>query len=62
MLKNILKLDGAEGLSKKEQLNIIGATGRTPPHQTACIWAVEICRDGSIYDPCQPLTEHNFMC
>lgn len=61
MIKNILKLDGAEGLSKKEQLNVVGATGRTP-HQTACIWAVEICLDGSIYDPCQPISQHNPMC
>jgi hypothetical protein len=59
MLKNILKLDGAESLSNKEQMKIVG--GRTP-HKSTCIYPVEVCLDGSIYDPCEPLAPHNPMC
>ena len=59
MLKNILKLDGAEGLSKKEQLNISGA-GRTPP--SLCAEPLLYCANERTYDPCAPISQTNYPC
>jgi hypothetical protein len=59
MLKNILKLDGAEGLSKKEQLEIVGA-GRTPP--SLCAEPLQWCHADRSYDPCAPISQHNYPC
>jgi hypothetical protein len=59
MLKNILKLEGAEGLSKKEQLNISGAR-RLPP--SLCAEPVIYCANERVYDPCAPISQTNYPC
>ena len=59
MLKNILNLDGVEGLSKKEQLNISGA-GRTPP--SLCAEPVLYCANERVFDACAPISQTNFPC
>ncbi|MFC4816038.1 hypothetical protein [Flavobacterium sp. GCM10023249] len=59
MLQNIMKLDGAEGLSKKEQLNISGA-GKTPP--SLCAEPLLLCSNERTYDPCAPFSPTNYPC
>lgn len=60
MLKNILKLEGAQSLTKQEQLNVSGATRRTPP--SLCDAPLLYCAEGREYDPCGPITSTNYPC
>lgn len=68
MLKNILKLEGAESLTRKELMNVIGADGsnrrddgRLGP-RTTCIDPVIICENGIVYDPCVPINSGGNGC
>ncbi|MFC7775148.1 hypothetical protein [Flavobacterium sp. GCM10027622] len=58
MLKNILQLDGAEGLSRKEQLNVSGA-GRI---YSLCAEPAQWCNADRSYDPCAPISKYNYPC
>ncbi len=58
MLKNILKLDDAQQLSKTEQKNISGGGGG----RSLCSEYVIICTDNRTYDPCAPITVDNQPC
>ena len=60
MLKNILNLDGAVGLTKKEQMNVVGAGGRIPP--SLCAEPAQWCHSERWYDPCMPVSQSNYPC
>ncbi|MEO8515444.1 MAG: hypothetical protein ABI426_01800 [Flavobacterium sp.] len=59
MLKNILNLKGAQKLTKDEQKIISG--GRSQP-LSLCMYPVELCSEGRVYDPCGPITATNYYC
>ena len=59
MLKDILNLEGAQGLTKKEQMNVLGE-GRTPP--SLCAEPAQWCNAERWYDPCAPISKYNYPC
>jgi hypothetical protein len=59
MLKNISNLEGAQGLTKKEQINVLGGR-RTPP--SLCAEPLLYCANERTFDPCAPITQTNYPC
>ncbi len=59
MLQNILKLNGAQQLTKNEQKSTAG--GRRT-YLSLCYAPVEYCSNERVYDPCGQITSTNYPC